>query len=106
MEENLPDKRQEKQSVTQEDEAFNLFDNIVTNAYLKELQTCEIVPLEEQKLSSIRWYRITKIVMEKDVFFADKLSMLYIALYSIAKDVVLVLKKNNGKIDMIKSGVN
>lgn len=100
MEKKLPDKRQKKQVVKKEDKAFDLFDNIVTNAYLKELQGCEIVPCEEIKLAPFRWYRITKIVIEKDVFFADKLSMLYVALHDIAKNVVLVLKKNNGKINL------
>lgn len=96
----LPNKRQKKQAVKKEDKAFDLFDNIVTNAYLKELQGCEIVPCEELKLAPFRWYRITKIVIEKDVFFADKLSMLYVALHDTAKNVVLVLEKNNGKINL------
>lgn len=77
-----------------------MFDNIVTNAYLKELQECENVPYEELTLAPIRWYHITRIVIEKEVFFADKLSMLYVALHDIAKNVVLVLKKNNGKINL------
>lgn len=100
MEEKIPDKNQEKQLLNDADKAFELFDNVVTNAYLKELQGCEIVPFEEQNLAHIRWYRIIKIVIEKDVFFADKLSMLYVALHDTAKNVVLVLKKNDGKIDL------
>jgi len=100
MEEILPEKKQNKQAVDKEVAPFDLFDNIVTNAYLKELQECEIVPCEELELAPFRWYRITKIVIEKDVFFADKLSMLYVALHEIAKNVVLVLKKNNGKINL------
>ena len=94
-----PDNKPEKQ-LNDADKAFELFDNVVTNAYLKDLQGCEIVPFKEQNLAHIRWHRITKIVIEKDVFFADKLSMLYVALHDTAKNVVLVLKKNNGKIDL------
>lgn len=100
MEEIMPDNNREKQLLSDADKAFELFDNVVTNAYLKELQGCEIVPFKEQNLAHIRWHRITKIVIEKDVFFADKLSMLYVALHDTAKNVVLVLKKNNGKIDL------
>ena len=74
MEEILAYKEQEKMSF---DQAAYLFDNVVTNAYLKALEDCEIVSWDEKnKLSEIRWYQITKIVIEKDVFFPDKLSML------------------------------
>lgn len=100
MDKKLPDKTQNKQLLNEFDKAFDLFDNVVTNAYLKSLQGCEIVPFKGQNLAHIRWYRITKIVMEKDVFFADKLSMLYVALHDRAKNVVLALKKNNGKIEL------
>lgn len=101
MEEKLPDKRQKKQAQNKDDNAFNLFDNIVTNAYLKELQECKIVSFKKKELASIRWYRITKIVMEKDVFFTDQLSMLYIALHNKAKNVILALKKeDNGPIEL------
>lgn len=100
MDKKLPDKTQDTLALNESDKAFDLFDNVVTNAYLKALQGCEIVPFKDQKLAHIRWYRITKIVMEKDVFFADKLSMLYVALHDRAKNVVLALKKNNGKIEL------
>lgn len=39
------------------------------------------------------WLRITKIVKDKDAFFPDHLSMLYTALHSCAKNVVLVVEK-------------
>ena len=98
MENNAPKMKNEKQSL---DRAAYLFDNVVTNAYLKELQKCEIIPWQKPKqLTEVRWYQITKIVMEKGVFFADKLSMLYNSLHKNAKDVILALKKNNGFIDL------
>ncbi len=100
MDEKLPEKKQKAQLLNEAEEAFDLFDNVVTNAYLQALQECEIVPFEDQELGHIQWFRITKIVMEKDVFFADKLSMLYVALHDKAKNVVLALKKNEGKIDL------
>lgn len=98
MEEILAYKEQEKMSF---DQAAYLFDNVVTNAYLKALEDCEIVSWDEKnKLSEIRWYQITKIIIEKDVFFPDKLSMLYNALHKNAKEVVLALDKNGGKIEL------
>ena len=100
MDKKLTKKMQKKQLLNEADKAFDLFDKVVTNSYLKALQECEIVPFKGQKLANIRWYRITKIVMEKDVFFADKLSMLYVALHDRAKNIVLALKKNNGKINL------
>ena len=98
MEDNAPKMKNEGRSL---DRAAYLFDNVVTNAYLKELHKCEIIPWQKPKqLTEVRWYQITKIVMEKGVFFADKLSMLYSSLHNNAMDVILVLKKNDGIIDL------
>lgn len=74
---------------------IDYLDKILSQSYLCELSECEILK-PKQDLSSVRWYRITKIVMEKDVFFGDKLSMLYMALHEYSKNVILVLNKDNG----------
>ena len=51
--------------------------------------------------SAVRWYRIDKIVMEKKVFFADKLSMLYMSLHKKAQNIILVLnKQKDGDIEL------
>ena len=82
-------------------EQLNLFHEIVTHDYLTLLKDCEIVPLNHSENPKMRWYKITKIVIEKDVFFADKLSMLYTSLHHTAKNVVLVLhKENEGNIEL------
>lgn len=70
-----------------------VFDSIVTRDYLHELSTCKVIPLSEKKYTKVKWFRIDKVVIEKNVFFADKLSMLYISLHKKAKNVILVLNK-------------
>ena len=81
---------------------IELFNNIVTQSYLRRLSGCEIKPKKaDEQVPLMRWYRITKIVMEKDVFFGDIFSMLYISLHNTAKNVVLVLdKKNDDKVEL------
>lgn len=81
---------------------LDLFNDFVSHNYLNNLEDCEIYRLDkERKDSSIRWYSITKIVLEKDTFFPDKLSMLYISLHDVAKNVILVVNKNKkGKINL------
>ena len=71
-----------------------VFESMVTRNYLHELSKCEVHPLSsEVSYPSVRWYKIDKIVIEKNTFFADKLSMLFISLHKTAKNVVLVLNK-------------
>ena len=91
----------EKQKNNALDEAPDLYDYIVTNAYLKGLKDGTPISLDQQEQPPVRWYKITKIVKEKEIFFADKLSMLYIALHDKAKNVILALKKENfGSIEL------
>lgn len=75
-------------------EQVDLFENIVSHSYLQSLSDCEVVEYQESDLTTMRWYEITKIVMEKNVFFPDKLSMLYMSLHSVAKNVVLIVDKS------------
>lgn len=80
-------------------EQVDLFENIVSHSYLQALSDCEVVQYQETDLTTMRWYEITKIVIEKNVFFPDKLSMLYMSLHSVAKNVVLIVDKSiNSKI--------
>ena len=78
------------------------FDRIVTRDYLHSLCSCTVRPLNEgSSYSPIRWFKINKIVKEKNTFFADKLSMLYMALHKTARNVVLVInKQNEGDIEL------
>ena len=49
---------------------IELFDNIVTQSYLKKLSEYEIKQREDINIPAMRWYRITKIVMERMCFLA------------------------------------
>lgn len=74
-----------------------VFDSMVTRGFLHSLSGCKVKPLLTMSgYSKVRWYRIDKIVIEKDVFFADKLSMLYMSLHKTARNIILVLNKQDG----------
>ena len=76
-------------------EQFGLFEDLVSRSYLGNLAECEIYPIDnDRKECEIRWYEITKIVLEKDTFSPDQLSMLYMSLHNVAKNVILVVKKS------------
>lgn len=73
-----------------------VFDSMVTRDFLHSLSECTVKPLLDTcRYSKVRWFRVDKIVMEKDVFFADKLSMLYMSLHKTARNIILVLNKQN-----------
>lgn len=78
-----------------------VFDSVVTRDYLHALSSSQVLPMQKTNYSSVRWYRVDKIVIEKNVFFADKLSMLYMSLHKKAKNVILILnKQNEGDIEL------
>ena len=80
-----------------------VFDSMVTRDFLHSLSKCAVktLSLGKSSYSKVRWFRIEKIVMEKDVFFADKLSMLYMSLHKTARNIILVLnKQNDGDIEL------
>lgn len=79
-----------------------VFDSMVTRDFLHELSTCTVKELQLGVMyPKVRWYRVDKIVKEKDVFFTDKLSMLYMSLHKCARNVILVLNKQvDGDIEL------
>lgn len=86
------DEEQRMQSFQQQTQ---LLDEVVTHSYLNRLADCPIRPLDEgRKGADIRWYAISRVVIEKDTFFPDKLAMLYASLHEVAKQVVLVVNKD------------
>ena len=76
------------------DYKLNLFDTIVTHNYLAHLSECPILPIKDNS-TGMGWYRITQIVLDRDKFFPDQLSMLYTALHDVAKNVALVIQKKD-----------
>lgn len=77
------------------DKQIEVFSDIITHTYLHSLAGCEIKSLTNWSDTSVRWYKINKIVLDKDVFFVDALSMLYTSLHSCAKNVILVVEKKS-----------
>lgn len=84
------------------DACNQMFDSMITRDFLHSLCQCSVKPLlNASEYSKVRWFRIDKVVIEKDVFFADKLSMLYMSLHKTARNFILVLnKQNNGDIEL------
>lgn len=102
-----PDRKAPAQDVlaglsTYDEAAQQVFGHVVTRNYLQDLSKCKVLPLVHNgKMSPMTWFKIDKIVKEKDVFFADKLSMLYIALHKTSRNVILILnKQGNGDIEL------
>lgn len=76
-----------------------IFDEVIYKAYLTELANSKIIPYTGRG-ECIRWYKITKIVYEKGVFFTDKMAMLYASLHNICSVVTMAIKKRKGKIEL------
>lgn len=90
----------EKQRQIKFQEASLLFDKVIYKSYLQDISNAKIVSYEG-KSKSIRWYRITKIVYEKDIFFTDKMAMLYASLHNVCGMVTMALhKEKNGIVDV------
>ena len=70
------------------------FADVITHDYLHELSECEIRQPATNGVPPVRWYKITKLVLDKDVFFTDTMSMLYTSLHGVARNVSLVIDKN------------
>lgn len=86
---------EEEQRMQSFQQQTQLLDEVVTHSYLNRLADCPIRPLDEgRKSADIRWYAISRVVLEKDTFFPDKLAMLYASLHEVAKQVVLVVNKD------------
>ena len=69
------------------------FDTIITKSYLSNLTSYEVVPCINEQIPNMRWIKVNEIVYEKNEFFVDKLSMLYNALHSSARNVCFLLRR-------------
>lgn len=80
---------------------IDIFEKIVSHSYLKELDTARIVPIGNSDLSGMGWYKINRVILDKESFFPDQLSMLYTSLHDVSENVVLVVNKTgNDNIDI------
>ncbi len=77
-------------------EKLDLLDTIVSHNYLTTLEKSKIEKCSGKE-TGMDFYKITRIVIDKGVFFPDQLSMLYTALHDVAKNVVLVVDKKKDK---------
>lgn len=89
---NFNDEKMSLQRQMEFQESSLLFDNVIYKSYLQSLSEAEVIPCDGN-VNGIRWYRITKIVYEKDVFFTDKMSMLYASLHKVCGMVAMALHK-------------
>ncbi|MGL5981496.1 MAG: ATPase, T2SS/T4P/T4SS family [Phocaeicola sp.] len=83
--------------------ALKSFDSIITKSYLENLSECKIEQCQAKSVPNMRWIKINEIVYEKDEFFVDKLSKLYNAIHSSARNVCFMLRR--GYNDLNKSAV-
>ena len=93
---------EDKSSAIKQDfnKAIRSFDTIITKSYLSSLTSYRIMPCYDEQISNMRWIKVDEIVYEKNEFFTDKLSMLYNALHSSARNVCFLLRRgycNNNK---------
>ena len=69
------------------------FDTVITKSYLSELTSYDVVPCTNGQIPNMRWIKVNEIVYEKDEFFVDKMSMLYNALHSSARNISFLLRR-------------
>lgn len=70
MNNSLLDKDNHNQDLGSElNEKLRVFDTIVTHSFLRKLNVCPIAHYGNPSLSGMGWYKIEKIVIDKDTFF-------------------------------------
>lgn len=86
---------EEKTAVIKQDfsDAVRAFDTVITKSYLSELTSYNVVPCTNGQIPNMRWIKVNEIVYEKDEFFVDKMSMLYNALHSSARNICFLLRR-------------
>lgn len=86
---------EEKTAVIEQEfsNAVRAFDTVITKSYLSELTSYNVVPCTNGQIPNMRWIKVNEIVYEKDEFFVDKMSMLYNALHSSARNICFLLRR-------------
>ena len=74
-------------------DAVLAFDTVITKSYLSELTSYDVVQYTNGQIPNMRWIKVNEIVYEKDEFFVDKMSMLYNALHSSARNICFLLRR-------------
>lgn len=86
---------EEKTAVIEQEfsNAVRAFDTVITKSYLSELTSYDVVRCTNGQIPNMRWIKVNEIVYEKDEFFVDKMSMLYNALHSSARNICFLLRR-------------
>lgn len=86
---------EEKTAVIEQEfsDAVLAFDTVITKSYLSELTSYDVVQYTNGQIPNMRWIKVNEIVYEKDEFFVDKMSMLYNALHSSARNICFLLRR-------------
>lgn len=86
---------EEKTAVIEQEfsNAVRAFDTVITKSYLSELTSYDVVQCTNGQIPNMRWIKVNEIVYENDEFFVDKMSMLYNALHSSARNICFLLRR-------------
>lgn len=77
-------------------------EEFVSKRYLSKLENAEVIDFNEDnypQLAGMTWFKITKMVYERGVFFPDQMSTLYAAMHGEARQMVFVVQKEHGEIN-------
>lgn len=77
-------------------------EEFVSKRYLSKLENADVIDFNEDnypQLAGMTWFKITKMVYERGVFFPDQMSTLYAAMHGEARQMVFVVQKEHGEIN-------
>ena len=77
-------------------------EEFVSKRYLSKLENADVIDFNEEyypQLAGMTWFKITKMVYERGVFFPDQMSTLYAAMHGEARQMVFVVQKEHGEIN-------
>ena len=77
-------------------------DKFVKRSYLNDLTELEVVPLDEtyKKFNSIRLYRVSKLIFDKEENINDKLVSVFNAVQNIKSNLVFIIRGRNKSVDL------
>lgn len=91
------------------------FCELVSKTYLNHLHEYTVLPHAKKEGEDVqstenskgfRWVKITDIVYNKEEFFVDKFSMLFVALHGVAKQVAVMIQRDTDSIVNFYLGVH
>lgn len=89
-------------NVSSIDSQLTTAEEFVSKRYLSKLENADVIDFNEEdyaQLAGMTWFKITKMVYERGVFFPDQMSTLYAAMHGEARQMVFVVQKEHGEIN-------